>query len=147
MKFHKAFMAVLAAGTILAAGIAHAQSPQFFRIGTGGAGGTYFPIGGTIANAISAPPGARACDDGGQCGIISETQVRSVRPAKLDDELQVTAMLREAGRASLHIAQQAWRGAELLAEGDIRIGCVDATTLRPRRLPDPLIRALAPAPA
>ena len=79
--------------------------------------------------------------------VVSETQVRYLRPARLDDELQVTAQLREAGRASLHIAQQAWRGAELLAEGDIRIGCVDATTLRPRRLPDPLLQALAPAPA
>lgn len=79
--------------------------------------------------------------------VVSETQVRYLRPAKLDDELQVTAALREAGRASLHIAQQAWRGAELLAEGDIRIGCVDATTLRPRRLPDPLLQALAPTPA
>ncbi len=30
----------------------------FFRIGTGSAGGTYFPIGGLIANAISSPPGS-----------------------------------------------------------------------------------------
>jgi uncharacterized protein len=31
---------------------AHAQQ-QFFRIGTGGTGGTYYPLGGIIANAIS----------------------------------------------------------------------------------------------
>ena len=31
---------------------AHAQQ-RFFRIGTGGTGGTYYPIGGLIANAIS----------------------------------------------------------------------------------------------
>ena len=61
------------AGTALAVsmtiGPALAQDPTFFRIGTGGAGGTYFPIGGTIANGISAPPGARPCDKGGQCGV------------------------------------------------------------------------------
>jgi len=35
-----------------AAGPARAQA-NFFRIGTGGTGGTYYPIGGLIANAIS----------------------------------------------------------------------------------------------
>ena len=34
-------------------GAAHAQ--QFFRIGTGGTAGTYYPIGGMIANAVSVP--------------------------------------------------------------------------------------------
>lgn len=46
-----------------------AQDMQFFRIGTGGTAGTYYPIGGLIANAISNPPGSRACDDGGSCGV------------------------------------------------------------------------------
>jgi acyl-CoA thioester hydrolase len=75
--------------------------------------------------------------------VVSDTQLRFLRPARLDDLLEVTARLRETGLASVHIAQQAWRGAELLAEGDIRIGCVDAMTLRPRRLPDPILHALA----
>jgi TRAP transporter TAXI family solute receptor len=34
-----------------------AQSPAFFRIGTGGTAGTYYPIGGLIANAISGTSG------------------------------------------------------------------------------------------
>ena len=41
-----------------------AQDITFFRILTGGTVGTYFPIGGLIANAISNPPGSRPCDDG-----------------------------------------------------------------------------------
>ena len=45
-----------------------ADSLKFFRIGTGGVGGTYYPIGGMIAHAISNPPGARPCDQGGSCG-------------------------------------------------------------------------------
>jgi hypothetical protein len=48
---------------------AAAQDITFFRIGTGGTAGTYFPIGGLIANAISNPPGSRACADGGSCGV------------------------------------------------------------------------------
>ena len=45
-----------------------AQEMSFFRIATGGTAGTYFPIGGLIANAISNPPGSRACEEGGSCG-------------------------------------------------------------------------------
>lgn len=48
---------------------AAAQDITFFRIGTGGTAGTYFPIGGLIANAISNPPGSRSCADGGSCGV------------------------------------------------------------------------------
>jgi TRAP transporter TAXI family solute receptor len=46
-----------------------AQEMQFFRIGTGGVAGTYYPIGGLIADIISNPPGARPCDKGGSCGV------------------------------------------------------------------------------
>ena len=47
-KWAAAFTAVFAF-----AGAAHAQ--QFFRIGTGGTAGTYYPVGGMIANAVSQP--------------------------------------------------------------------------------------------
>jgi uncharacterized protein len=41
------------AATLAFTGAAHAQ--QFFRIGTGGTAGTYYPVGGMIANAVSQP--------------------------------------------------------------------------------------------
>src|SRR3954451_10499443 len=50
------------------ASVALGQDVKFFRIGTGGTAGTYYPIGGLIANAISNPPGSRACAEGGSCG-------------------------------------------------------------------------------
>ena len=70
--------------------------------------------------------------------VVSDTRLRLLRPARLDDLLDVTVGVQDAGRASMRLAQQAWRGAELLAEGDIRIGCVDQHSLRPRRFPEPL---------
>ena len=45
-----------------------ADDLQFFRIGTGGVAGTYYPIGGIIASAVSNPPGSRPCNQGGSCG-------------------------------------------------------------------------------
>jgi len=51
------------------ASAAPAQEMRFFRIGTGGVAGTYYPIGGLIADIISSPPGARPCNKGGSCGV------------------------------------------------------------------------------
>lgn len=61
---------ILLAGLVAAttAGTALAQDIKFFRIGTGGTAGTYYPIGGLLATAISNPPGSRACNAGGSCG-------------------------------------------------------------------------------
>ncbi len=66
---NKRITALLGVAAIGAAGVALAQQPQFFRVGTGGTSGTYYPIGGLIANAISNPPGSRPCDEGGSCGV------------------------------------------------------------------------------
>jgi acyl-CoA thioester hydrolase len=77
----------------------------------------------------------RLREETGAIFIVAETHIRYLRPARLDDQLDVTVELLEAGRATMLIAQQALRGGESLAEGTIRIGCVDAATLRPRRIP------------
>ena len=42
-------------GALVLASSTAAQVPQFFRIGTGGTAGTYYPVGGMIANAVSQP--------------------------------------------------------------------------------------------
>jgi acyl-CoA thioester hydrolase len=86
--------------------------------------------------------------DEGAMFVVSDTAVRYLRPARLDDEVIVTVRLAESGKASLVIDQQARRvttaggDTELLAEGRIRIGCVDAQTLRPRRIPSHLLASI-----
>jgi acyl-CoA thioester hydrolase len=80
---------------------------------------------------------------GGAMFIVAETQVRYLRPARLDDLLNVTVQLKWAGQASMTIAQAAWCGEHKLAEGEIRIGCVDPGTFRPRRIPTELLQAIA----
>ena len=67
LTFARLILPILAG--LLIGGLAAAQEPQFFRIGTGGTAGTYYPIGGLIANAISNPPGSRPCEEGGSCGV------------------------------------------------------------------------------
>ena len=45
----------LALALVAATAIGGANAQQFFRIGTGGTAGTYYPVGGMIANAVSQP--------------------------------------------------------------------------------------------
>ena len=79
--------------------------------------------------------------------VVSETAVKFHRPARLDDALWVTARVQETGRVSLTIAQQVLLRVDgqadtLLAEGTIRIGWVEAASLRPSRIPSPILEVL-----
>ncbi|MBL8348697.1 MAG: tol-pal system-associated acyl-CoA thioesterase [Burkholderiaceae bacterium] len=90
----------------------------------------------------------RLRDDTGVIFIVTDTALRYLAPARLDDELDITVRPAEAGRASLTLQQQAWRhnggaAATLLCEGTIRIGCVAAGSFRPVRFPTQISRALS----
>jgi len=80
--------------------------------------------------------------------VVTGTEVKYHRPSQLDDLLQVTARMETKGRASLVIAQQAWRteadgSNTLLCEGTIRIGWVQALSLKPERVPPSILELLS----
>ena len=79
--------------------------------------------------------------------IVTDASISYRRPARLDDLLDVTVALMRVGQASLQIAQQASRIVpdgtnELLADGTIRIGCVELGTYRPRRIPTEILQSI-----
>ena len=119
----KRSIALAAAGLMLAGNIA-AQEMIFFRIGTGGAGGTYFPIGGIIANAISNPPGSRACDKGGNCGVPGLVAMAQSTNASAHNVNAIQAGQMEAGlsgAATLHFAYNGIGKFEGNAKSDLRV--------------------------
>jgi len=78
--------------------------------------------------------------------VVSAAEVRYLRPARLDDRLDIRTRVRELGRASLTLHQQAWREGDtptLLCEGTVRIGWVDDAATRPARLPADVVAVLA----
>ena len=89
-------------------------------------------------------------DTSGGMFVVSDTTVKYHSPARLDDTLIVTAELQNGGKASLTIAQRAYLRTSgqtptidrLLAEGTIRLGWVDSITLKPGRIPAPVLEAL-----
>lgn len=74
--------------------------------------------------------------------VVADMEVRYLAPAKLDDLLTVTVSVAELGKASILLEQQVWRGDALLAQGQVRVGCVDAQTLAPKRMPVSVLDAL-----
>lgn len=86
----------------------------------------------------------RASDSG--IFVVSQTSVNYLRPARLDDELIVTANLIEKGRSSLIIGQQALLKTEqsptMLCQGTIRIGWVNANSFKPMRIPQSILDSL-----
>ena len=107
----KSKLAAATFATILAAGaVAQAQNPTFFRIGTGSAGGTYFPIGGTIANGISAPPGSRPCEEGGQCGVPGLIAIAQSPTASVFNNAAVQNGELEMGMAAADVTRSMYLG-------------------------------------
>ena len=94
----------------LAAGLAMAQEMRFFRIGTGTTGGTYFPIGGLIANAISNPPGSRPCNRGGSCGVPGLIAVAQATSGAVENIREMRLGSFESALSQADIAYWAHRG-------------------------------------
>lgn len=110
MSIFNPIKAFAAGALLLAATSAQAQEPTFFRIGSGSAGGVYFPIAGTIANGISAPPGARPCDEGGQCGVPGLIAIAQSTTASVFNNAAVQNGELEAGMTAADTLRDMYTG-------------------------------------
>ena len=77
--------------------------------------------------------------------VVHSVEARYRAPARLDDELLVTAEVVEVNRASLRFRQQVRRALDdvLLCEGQVLVACVRAESLKPRAIPEALRVAFA----
>ena len=110
MKFRTALAMTAVAGVLAVSSAAQAQDMKFWRIGTGGAGGTYYPIGGLIANAISNPPGSRPCDKGGSCGVPGLVAIAVSTNASVANANAIQAGQLDAGLAGAQTVVQSYKG-------------------------------------
>jgi len=81
------------------------------------------------------------CDHGLVFAVRSMT-MEFLKPARLDDALDVTATLVQCKRASMVFAQAVHRGDETLLTAQVKIAALDATTFKPRGMDDALHAAL-----
>jgi len=100
---------------LLASTVAVAGETVYFRIGTGGAGGTYFPLGQAIAEAISGVGKDGRCVASGACvrDLVAVAQMSNGSVANIEG---VRAGRIEAGIAQADVAHWLSRGAEAFAD-------------------------------
>lgn len=87
-----------------------AQEMKFFRIGTGGTGGTYYPIGGLISHCISNPPGSRPCDKGGSCGVPGLVAIAQSANGSVANINAIKSGVLESGFSQSDVAYWAYTG-------------------------------------
>jgi acyl-CoA thioester hydrolase len=73
--------------------------------------------------------------------VVAEVQAKFHAPARLSDELIITARLRDLTRVSFDIEQNIYRNStdsDLLISGMVKAAYLDADTMRPKRVPPSL---------
>ena len=85
--------------------------------------------------------------DQGIESLVLESHVRYRQPARFDDRLTIHARVGELRGARFRFDYRITRADELIADGWTSHACVDAETMRPRRIPADLAAAIARAEA
>lgn len=99
-----AFVAIAAAAPVaLGAADADEAPAVYFRIGTGAAGGTYFPVGGLIANAITYRPAGKDCATGG-CGVPGLIAVAQATAGSVENAKEIEAGRLDSGLVQADVA-------------------------------------------
>jgi acyl-CoA thioester hydrolase len=91
--------------------------------------------------------GYQALRDRGVEAIVLESFCRYRTPCRFDDELVVHTRCVDPRGARFRYEYAIARGDELVADGYTAHACVDAATLRPTRVPEWLVAAIARAEA
>ena len=89
--------------------------------------------------------GYQALRDQGLESFVLESHVRYRQPASFDDRLRIHARVSELRGARFRYEYAVERDGEVIADGWTSHACVDARTLRPTRLPESLVAAVASA--
>ena len=80
----------------------------------------------------------RLQDEDRRIFVVAEVNVKFHAPARLSDELVVTAGLRDLTRVAFDIEQKIFRNStdgDLLISGIVKAAYLDADTMRPKRVP------------
>ncbi|WP_163557113.1 tol-pal system-associated acyl-CoA thioesterase [Halomonas sp. NO4] len=83
----------------------------------------------------------RALLDAGIQLVVHRLECRYAKPARLDDDLTVSATVQSHGRCRLQFAQTVTRRGEPLCEARVDIACLDAARLKPTPWPPALAAA------
>ncbi len=115
-------LAMVLAMLMMSGPVASAANPEvrFFRIGTGATGGSYFPVGGLIANAISNPPGSLDCARGGSCGVPGLIATAVATQGSVENVTAVADGVLDMAMTQSNVAHDAYAGEGPFADKEPR---------------------------
>jgi acyl-CoA thioester hydrolase len=67
--------------------------------------------------------------------VVRRASLDFVRPARLDDMLEVTVEPLKLARVYVQLAQEARRGAQVLARAEIQVACLNLRNFKPTAVP------------
>ncbi len=70
--------------------------------------------------------------------VVRTLKLDYLKPALLDDSLNVTVQIKDAGRSRITLLQSVWRGDEVLSNGEVHLVCVSAEGFKPVSVPEVL---------
>jgi acyl-CoA thioester hydrolase len=70
--------------------------------------------------------------------VVRSIKIDYLKPALLDDMLEVTAHLTKVGRSQMTLAQEVKRGGELLTQAEVHLVCVGKDSFKPVSVPEML---------
>ena len=77
--------------------------------------------------------------------VVVSAAVDYLAPARMDEELTVTANIEKLGRASILFTQEVRRGSTVLAKGRVSVACVSVEAMRPQSMPPALLQSMRTA--
>lgn len=88
-------------------------------------------------------PHSLLVDEFGLIFVVRRIKLDYVRPARLDESLEVVTKVLAVRAASATLAQSIWRAGELLVDAEVLLACVRRGEGRPARIPPRWRDALA----
>ena len=117
LRWQPAVMAALVAGTIglttSGVGAVDPGASLYFRIGTGGVEGTYFPIGSLIAEGLTKPKSEADCDGVALCGVPGLMAVAQTSNGSVANVHSVASGELEAALVQADVATWAYLGQQI----------------------------------
>ncbi|MGR9115651.1 MAG: tol-pal system-associated acyl-CoA thioesterase [Gammaproteobacteria bacterium] len=84
----------------------------------------------------------RLINDEGIIFVVRSIQVDYLMPARFNEQINVSALVTLAKKASLIFSQTITRGEDVLCQGNVRIACLDSQSMRPKAIPEFLLEQL-----
>ena len=77
--------------------------------------------------------------------VVRSVQIDYLKPARFNERLSVSAKIAVAKKASLDFEQIITRDGNVLCKGNVRVACLNASSMKPKAIPDFLLEKLTNA--